>query len=279
MTVRPNADRKTVFLSAITSDIGVALAKRYAAEGYIVAGTYRSTELLPQLEDLPECHLSYCDLADRATIDESTAAFAELDLRWETFISCACWPLPLSLFFDGDFDEWSRSVRVNVVEQLRVLHGLYPFRNSDTVANVAFFAGPGTNSGVKNFSALAASKLMLIKVCELLHAENEDLNVFIVGPGWTKTKTHDVILADPSVTPEKRRETLEFMSSDTGTTMDDIYSCIRWLSAAGRPVAGGRNFSVVHDHWGAEELAEELTGDPDMYKLRRYRNEWKERER
>ena len=92
MSVGPDPNKKVVFLSAITSDIGIALAKRYARDGYIIAGTYRSKKLLPELENLPETHLFYCDLADRQSINESIAQFAETGLSWETFISCASWP-------------------------------------------------------------------------------------------------------------------------------------------------------------------------------------------
>ena len=267
--------KKTVFISSITSDIGLALARRYSADGYIVAGTYRSRKLLPELAGLPGCHLFSCDLSKKGTILSSIRRFASLGLKWETFISCASWPPPLTGFFGGDFDEWSASVHVNAIEQLRVLHAIYPFRDRKTAANVVFFAGPGTNNAVKNFSALTLSKLMLIKACELLDAENGDLNAFIVGPGWTRTKTHDIILSDPNVSPEKYRETMAFLKTQEGTSMEDIYRCVRRLSLSGRKVSGGRNFSIVHDAWRSDELFEELAKDPDMYKLRRYRNEWK----
>ena len=35
-----------------------------------------------------------------------------------------------------------------------------------------------------------------------------------------------------------------------------------------------QKFSVVFDKWGTEELAKMLAEDPDMYKLRRYGNDW-----
>ena len=277
MSVAQNLDSKVVFFSSITSDIGIALAKRYSRNGYVIAGTYRSRKLLPEITNLRNCHLFYCDLTDRQTIQDAIAQFAALGLRWETFISCAAWPPPLTGFLESDFEEWIQSVHVNAIEQLRILHGLYPLRNRGMVANVVFFAGPGTNNAVRNFSALTVSKVMLIKMCELLDAENKDLNVFIVGPGWTKTKTHELILSDPHVSPEKYNETLNFMRGQRGTSMDDIYDCICWLSAEGRQIAGGRNFSVVHDFWGSGELAQELSRDIDMYKLRRHRNNWKDK--
>ena len=250
------AKKKVVFISSITSDIGIALAKRYLRDGYIVAGTYRSKNLLHELTNFNDCYLYYCDFEDKESISESVSQFAADELRWDTFASCAAIPNPLTKFFESDFDEWSCSVHINAIEQLRVLHALYPTRNTDVVPNVLFFAGPGTNNAVTNFSALTVSKIMLIKFCELLDAECKDLNVFIVGPGWTKTKTHERILSNPHVSPEKYKETLDFMRNKQGTSMDDIYDCIRWLSDKGKIVAGGRNFSIVHDYWGTNELSQ-----------------------
>jgi NAD(P)-dependent dehydrogenase (short-subunit alcohol dehydrogenase family) len=277
MHANSSAINPVVFLSSITSDIGIALARHYVADGWIVAGTYRSTGLLAQVRELGVEHLYFCDLADPATIAQSTAEFAKSGLQWTTFISLASLPPPLCSFFGGSFDEWSHSVHVNAIEQLRQLHSLYPFRHANATADVVFFAGPGTNGAPKDFSALTVSKIMLIKMCELLHAEAPDLNPFIVGPGWTRTKTHDLILSDPNVSPEKKAETEAFLARGGGTPMSDIYQSIRWLATQGRDVAGGRNFSVVHDIWGSSELATALRSDPGMYKLRRHGNAFKPR--
>jgi len=275
MHKKHNIGKKLVFIGSVTSDIGIALAQKYSKDGYSIAGTYRSKKLLHKLASLPNCYLYYCDFNDTKTIDQCVSQFAAKKLRWDTFISCAAMPQPLTSFFESDFEQWSQSVHVNAIEHLRFLHSVYPLRNANVTANVVFFAGPATNNAVKNFSAYAISKIMLIKMCELLDAENEDLNVFIVGPGWTRTKGHELILSDPDVSPEKYNETLNFLKSKAGTSMDDIYNCIRWLSAQGRKVAGGRNFSVVYDPWKGDlnsVLAAQLKSDTNMYKLRRYKN-------
>jgi NAD(P)-dependent dehydrogenase (short-subunit alcohol dehydrogenase family) len=267
--------QRVVFLSSITSDIGVAMAKRYVAAGSVVAGTYRATKLLPELSEIPAEHLFFCDLADRESIENSVAAFAATNLRWDTLVFLAAMPQPLAAFFHADFDVWSHAMHVNAIEQLRVLHAMFPLRASGGVCNVVFFSGPGTNKAVTNFSAAAASKHVLLKMCELLDAENPDLNVFIVGPGWTRTKTHNEILSDPCVSLEKKRETELFLAQNEGTSMDDIFRSIEWMCAQGREVAGGRNFSVVHDPWGTGELASQLANDREMYKMRRSGNEWR----
>lgn len=267
--------KKVVFISSITSDIGMALAKRYAQEGYALVGTYRHKNLLPELKSIKDIHLIHCDLGDGKSVQRSIEAYRRLRKPWDIFISLAAQPQPLQSFFKCHFKEWEKALHINAIEQLRTLHAIYPLRDKKKNCDVIFFAGPGTNNAPKNFSAAVLSKIMLIKMCELLDAENKDLNVFIVGPGWTKTKTHELYLKDKHISMEKRQEVLNFLHSKEGTSMEDIYDCLCWLSSQGKEVAGGRNFSVVHDPWkgpSSHRLAAALKKDAHMYKLRRYKN-------
>jgi len=268
---------KVVVLVSITSDIGTALAKKYSNDGYTIIGTYRSTKQLDRLKDIPDCHLIYCDLSDKRSMAEFIEKYIEVGVEWDMFVSCPCELFPIKAFFQSDFEEWNNSVHINAIEQLRILHQLYGLRNKNAISNVVFFAGPGVNNSVKNFSAYAISKIILIKMCEYLDAENEDLNIFIVGPGWTRTKSHDLVLEKLDKGDEKYIKTLEFIESGKGTSMEDIYKCINWLCQQGKKIASGRNFSVVHDKWKGvsnQKLATELKADINMYKLRRHKNDF-----
>lgn len=275
MQIAKQEAQKVVFIVAINSDFGIFLSKRFSLEGFLVTGTYRSKEQLDRLDHIPSDRLFHCDISNAESVKALSTNYANLGYRWDIFISCVGYPIPLISFFGSDFDEWSTSFNVNCVHQFRVLHTLHSRRNSTGVCHVVFFAGGGTNGPVINFSAYTLSKITLIKMCEFLDAENPDLNVFIVGPGWTKTKTHDLILSDQRTSAEKRKETTDFLSRNSGTPMDHIYDCIKWCSAKGKQVVGGRNISVVHDRWGTFELEQALLSDTDMYKLRRYGNDWK----
>jgi len=269
--------QKTAIIISVSSDIGMEMAKRYSRDGFTVVGTYRSKKLLPELRRLPNCHLFYCDLSDKKSINYFIKRYALMGIKWDVLVSCPCNPLPAQAFFKCDFDEWSDSVHVNVIEQLRLLHGMHPYRKKANNVDVVFFAGGGVNNAVVNFSAYTASKIMLIKMCEFLDAENKDLNVFIVGPGWTRTKTHHLVLANVDKNGSKYKEIIRFLNSGEGTSMDDIYNCISWLCEQGKTVSSGRNFSVVNDKWKGVEskrLAAELKSDQNMYKLRRYKNDF-----
>ncbi len=269
---------QTIFILSISSDIGMAITQRYLKAGHRVIGTYRSRKIIDQVQGHPRCHLIPCDIYRRESIRNFLKEYQKLKFSWDVFISSVGDPRPLTSFFQGDFEQWNESVHVNVIEQLRVLHGMYPYRNKKGIRDVVFFAGGGVNNAVTNFSAYMASKSMLIKMCEFLDAENNDLNIFILGPGWTKTKIHDVVLADKDVSKQKKEETLSFLQKKEGTSMQDIFDCIEWLRIKGKKVASGRNFSVVHDPWKGSDsqgLAKALMADPGMYKLKRYRNDWK----
>lgn len=269
---------RTVIIVSITSDIGTALAKHYAAAGCTVFGTYRSDSSLSELKNLPNTHLFQCDLSNKAEIYRFAKSIEGSGKQWDTFICCAGTENPIGPFFECSFDEWSSSIHVNAIEQLRILHALYAYRKPDSMSHAVYFAGGGTNNAVNCYSAYTASKIMLIKMCELLDSENPDMNVFIVGPGWVQTKIHRQTVDAGAKAGDNFEKVKNFLAGKTGTSMDDIFNCIEWLIKKEKNVSGGRNFSAVHDAWkqtGQEQLAKELLNDKNMYKLRRNRNEWR----
>lgn len=267
-------NKKTVFILGISSDIGIALAKRYARDGFTIIGAYRSAKLLAELKDIKSCHLFFCDINDKGSIRQFIGRYKKLGLPWDVFISCVGSQEPIGKFFDCDFKEWSNAIQVNVLGQLQLLHLMHRFRAHKGTASVVFFAGGGTNNPVPMYSAYTASKIMLIKMCELLDNENKDLSIFIVGPGWVKTKIHRQTLRRGKIAGENYYKTKYFMKFGSGTSMDDIYACINWLIAKGKNISSGRNFSVVYDHWrnGGIALERQLRNDPDKFKLRRFKN-------
>ncbi|MCB4790666.1 MAG: SDR family NAD(P)-dependent oxidoreductase [Elusimicrobia bacterium] len=270
-------NKKTIFILSITSDIGTALAKEYVKNGYTVIGTYRSKNQLNELVSIKNIHLIYCDLSEIKSILKIEKECKRIDLKWDIFIACAGTEQPIGLFFDCDFDEWSNSIHVNAIEQLRILHSLFKYRNSKKISDIIFFAGGGANNAVPLYSAYTASKIMLTKMCELLDAENRDINIFIIGPGWVKTKIHNQTIMAGKKAGDNYKKAKAFMEKETGTKMNDIFNCIEWLIKQGKDVSGGRNVSVVHDHWkdiNSKKLASELRRDKNMYKLRRFKNGW-----
>ena len=266
---------ETVFILAASSDIGRELACRYLDGGARVVGTYRNASGLKELSGRAGADLLPCDVGRQDSVRDMLRSYATLNRPWDLYIASVGMLDPIGLFFSLDFDEWERSVIVNSTAQLRVLHGLYPHRRRDRPCHVAFFAGGGTNKPFTNYSAYCVSKILLNKMCELLDDETEDLNVFIIGPGFLPTKIHEPTLADPDGAGDNYDKTVQFFGTNGGqASYQDIFECVNWCVAQGRPVMGGRNLAAVHDPWrsDSERLAERLRNDPDAFKLRRHGN-------
>ena len=267
---------KTVFILGIGSDIGRSLAEQYSDEGYVVIGTCRSKGSVLGLEENPNITILQCNLAEVNAIDALFEDYRRLSTPWDLFISCIGNMNPIGRFFDLAFHEWQQSVIVNSVAQLHVLHGMYPLRRRGALCHVALMAGGGTNGTFRNYSAYCVSKIALIKMCELLDDENPDLNIFIVGPGWVRTKIHNQTIGNEVGSGENYRRTLEFFQSNNpGTSLKDIRKCIDWCIGEGKEGASGRNFSVVNDYWRSMggELGKQLRRNINKFKLRRFLNE------
>lgn len=231
-----------VFILSVTSDIGKYLNKRFKEEGHSVIGTSRNFG-----------DEFYCDLND---------PFSHVDVieklpygyKWDLFISCVGQLTPIKPFFQAKFSEWRESFGVNSIEQLRILHSLYPFRNEN--AKAVFFAGGKVNGILNNYSAYSVSKINLIKMVEQI-SEESDLHISCIGPGFVNTKIHKETFNSEFGNKENTLKA-EF------TDPELIYKCIK--SVIKDPVKSGMNISIKDD-W------DKPFKDKDQYKLRRYVNE------
>lgn len=251
---------------------------RWRRYGWTVFGTYRTPSA--QIDELRKAGvtLSSCDVRDRASIQSTCASLREQCEAWDVLVLAPGRQEPVGPFAVTPFDEWEEGIHVNFLGQLRVIHELLPTRrrNTERPPCVALFAGGGTNNAVLSYSSYTVSKIALIKMCELLDAELGDTRFVIIGPGWVKTKIHQPTLsAGEALAGDNYQKTLAKLAGDECTTMDRILDCFDWAITTPCNAVSGRNFSVVFDPWGKEALEEELRRDPHMYKLRRWRNDWR----
>jgi hypothetical protein len=86
------------------------------------------------------------------------------------------------------------------------------------------------------------------------------------------TKIHGETLRAGNNAPAALVETARRIAENNFTPMSRVVECVAWEMASPRKTVSGRNFSVVHDMWGSDNLALRLSDDPNMYKLRRAGN-------
>ena len=270
-----NNKTQTAIIISISSDIGTAMAKRWVKNGWNIYGTYRTKS--NSIEELSRIgvELVHCDLSDNKSVKDACLDIRNLCSSWDNLILSPGTQEPVGPFVNCDFDEWADSIQVNFTNQLRIVQELLPARNMDNILGpcVLFFAGGGTNSATVNYSAYTISKIALIKMCELLDAEESDIRFTIVGPGWVKTKIHWETLEAGERAGDNYEKTKYKLNSDELTPMKDVLDCCNWLISAHNKEISGRNFSVMSDMWDTRELSEKLLSDKNLYKLRRYGND------
>jgi NAD(P)-dependent dehydrogenase (short-subunit alcohol dehydrogenase family) len=264
----------SVIVIGIGSDIGRELAARFASDGWRVSGTYRTRAGLDQLPE--DVWLVPCDLAVPNSVRAALEEFRRDGPTWDMLVVAVGTEEPIGAFWECEPDAWDKNIRINALAPLRIVRGLYPRRNSSGTPCVAFFSGAGTNSAAPAYSAYCASKIFLIKMCELLDAESADTSFFIIGPGIVRTKIHEQTLRAGKRGGANYQKVVDFLgSANAGTSHDDVYACLQWCIDAGKSVIGGRNISLVNDSWrnGGSTLTGLLEGDPNLYKLRRFGND------
>jgi len=268
-------EEKSAVIVSVSSDIGSALASRWLSRGWHVAGTYRRESRAVAEFRARRVPMVRCDLSDRTAVSAAAAELRSACSSWDVLVLAAGELGPVGPFFECDYDEWERSIRVNLLSQLQILRELLPFRKRrpEHEPTILFFAGGGTNSAPKNFSAYTVSKIALIKMCELLDSEQTDTKFVILGPGWVRTKIHETTLRAGDLAGEAYEQTLERLQSERFVEMEDVLDCCDWVIGSPRKAISGRNFSVAHDSWNRLEFVDQLAGNTEMCKLRRHGND------
>ncbi len=257
-----------------SSGIGAALARHWLDQGWQVHATYRTPS--PEVDALAARGVQWveCDLQSPTSIASTVQELARVAMEWDALVLAPGTTEPIGLFHTMDFRAWADSLDVNFTQQLRLVHALLPTRGLSAPQGplVLFFAGGGTNNATSRYSAYTVSKIALIKMCELLHAELEDTRFTILGPGWVDTKIHQETLRAGSAAGANLERTRRTLESGQFTPMQQVLDCCDWVWRTPRQAVGGRNFSVAHDPWGQEPLERALTLEPDLYTLRRAGN-------
>ena len=152
------------------------------------------------------------------------------DVEWGPwdFLMLASGVLNPGKFSEMNFIDWALGVSQNMVIPLMRLREALPHAAKD--ASVCFFSGPNVERPSPGYTSYAVGKAGLIEAVRSIDAEVEQ-KVFIVAPGFVKTKIH---LQQPK----------GWYRTDPGTRMEDIFACIEWARKQKKEEVGGKHISV-----------------------------------
>jgi len=252
---------------SITSDIGFEIAKTWLGKKKII-GTYLTHS--KNLEHLKSygVELHKVDFKKKDNIDKFCKKISTKKII--NIISAVGSQNPVGSFERVNFDNWSESIFINAINQIRCIVNLV--KNKKKLIKVILFAGGGTNNATKNYSAYTLSKIMLIKFSELIDFEMKNVSCSIIGPGWVKTKIHEATLRNKSRAGKNFKTTKDQLNSLNCVPIKKVVECVDWALSQSKKVISGRNISIVHDDWGNKKLVDLLLRDKNIYKLRRFGN-------
>jgi short-subunit dehydrogenase len=261
---------------SVSSDIAFELAANWLKNGDKLIGTYRNwNKNLDELSKYPNLTLIKLNFDHKKDFNKLFRLVKKLG-KWSVLVIASGRQEPIGNFENIIFSEWLDGVKVNFLDQLKIVHLLLPMKTKKTEngPTVLFFAGGGTNNSVNNYSAYTISKIGLIKMCELLSTEVPNVKFSIVGPGWVKTKIHKPTILDFGNKSEDNYEkTVQMLAGNDCVPIHDVVKSCNWIINQKHEVASGRNFSTKFDKFN-DILVNELIKDHNMYKLRRYKNDW-----
>jgi short-subunit dehydrogenase len=258
-----------VILLGGTSDIGKNLIELFLLKDYEVYATYRKDEYKSTLSKDVNWLKQDIEFYDSKIYKQ----WLEKIKNWDLFISCIGTQEPIGLINNIDSLKWVEGVHINSTYQIKALIDALPYREVNKECSVIFFAGGGTNSATPHYSAQTLGKILLIKFVELIASEIESLKVFILGPGWVKTKIHNATLNAPEEAGKNYEKTLEMLNSENLNPISKVLDDINQLLKMPKYLVTGRNFSSVHDDLSIHNLEKLYKKDKDFYKLRRFFND------
>ena len=168
-----------ILLTGITSGFGRAMARRLAADGHKVYGTYRrDSERLPGVEYLR------ADVAYPSDCENVVKKVMEAEGRIDVFINNAGMGIGGPLEFSS-LEDAQAQMDINWMGMVRMLHSVLPVMRKQGGGKILCFSSIGGLMGLPFQGLYSASKFAIEGYCEALRLETRSLGiqVVVIEPG------------------------------------------------------------------------------------------------
>lgn len=258
-------------IAGMDSAIGSHVSKYLAANSWEICSTTR------KLSYVNDESVFYCDFTLPESIDECTSKIRKVFPEINLLVIAIGLMNPIGNFGNCEFNQWEKTFYVNCTGPLRFINRLLPCLRMQENSMVLTFAGGAVNSAPKFYTSYNLSKISLVKSMELLSGEESKIKFISLGTGWINTPIHlQTINAKESLgESEILAETERRYMLNEFVNIDSINDFIKWSYFDAPLSISGRNFSLVNDNWRSGKLIDALNQDPNMYKLRRFKNDEK----
>ncbi len=168
-----------ILITGITSGFGRAMAKKLAAEGHKVYGTYRKDS-----EPLEGVTYIKCEVTDDAQAEAAVKQVLDAEGRIDVFINNAGMGIGGPLEFSS-LEDARRQMDVNWMGMVRFLHWVVPAMRKQGSGRIITFSSIGGLMGLPYQGLYSASKYAIEGYCEALRLElrGTGISVTVIEPG------------------------------------------------------------------------------------------------
>ncbi len=263
-------------ITGATGGLGQAIAARLLQDGVSVTLLARDEMRLQRLSSELRATASgtistlVCDLADGEALAATAQTLFESDGPPNVLVNNAAIQGPIGRLDSLDWDDWSRTLSVDLMAPARLCHALVPSMVQRGWGRIVNISGGGAAASRPHFSAYAAAKSGLVRLTETLAAELKGTGVTAnaVAPGAMNTRMLDEILQAGPDRSQEYRAAVERQQSG-GQSPEAAANLVSWLVSAASDGITGRLISAVWDPWETLETRRDELAATDIYTLRR----------
>ena len=188
----PTHAGKYVWMIGASSGIGRATAVELAAQGAILALSARNADKLNALQaELGEQHpVLPLDVTDTQAVIKTVARMQEIFPRLDSVIFMAAIydPTPFTRL---DIKAVLQIININLTGAINLVHAVLPLLRQQGAGQLVLCGSVAGYRGLPNSQPYSATKAALINLAESLRAEERQLDIKVINPGFVRTALTD----------------------------------------------------------------------------------------
>jgi len=271
---------KTAIITGASQGLGREISRRFVAAGANVILSARNYGLLEEIEQElnsmlvgnQKIFIKKCDVSIQnevqALVSDVFVNFGECQI----LVNNAGIYGPKGTVEDQDWDEWKKTMEVNVYGSILMCRALIPLLKKQNYGKIIQLSGGGATKPLPNFSAYAASKAAIVRFSETLAEEvgSFGIDVNSIAPGALNTKMlQEVLDSGPEKVGEDFYENALKQKNNGGTPLQIGADLAVFLASSASDGITGKLISAPWDKWRDWPKHLNELGISDVYSLRR----------
>jgi len=258
--------------------IGEAMALAFAKEGadlILVSRTFQEIENIANVvrkygaDALPIAG----DVSEEKTADEVVRKTIEKYSKIDVLVNCAGIYGPIGRFDKNDWKEWKDTLNINLLGTLLFIRKVIPYMTKRKYGKIINMSGGGAASPLPNFTAYAASKVVVVRLTETLAQEYKEFNIDInaIAPGAVNTRFLDQVLKAGKNAGEEFYKRALAQKESGGTPRELAAELAVFLASSDSDGLTGKLISASWDDWKNFKENKKIS-ESSLFTLRRIDN-------